>query len=218
MTISTDVKWEIYPHPNYRFHRIVIDWMGASDVKDLDWDDKSNPFSSIYFKGSIAIEQPEIEFFDYKKSKTSVSKRYSNHLISAIKNTKKMDGKRHLDVIHEDSLLNTIIKINLDKFNDEFHLFEKDNFTTVITFKESRPTQVIGFRTTENLNFQPKFVSTSYNMSFYPPKSHILKRIVHSIFNISNNANNDVIWFPIEYEPEIKPNKFVFRISENNWL
>ena len=215
MAISTDVKWEIFPHPNYRFHRIVIDWMGVSDAKNLDWGDIDNPFSSIYFAGSIALEEPEIEFFDYKKSKSSAFKRFWNLLINSIKNTKKNDGKRRLDIIHEESGFNTIIKVNLDKFDDEFQVFKKNNFTTVVTFKEGRTPDLIGSRTTEKLDFKPNFTSSSYNISFYIPKSHILKRIVHLIFNISSDSNNNVTWFPIEFKPDIKSNKFIFRIPED---
>jgi len=215
MEISTDVKWEIFPHQIYRLHRIVIDWKGASALKNLEWGN-NNAFSNIYFDGSVVIQEPKIEFFDAPIPKSSVFKRFKTTLISIIKKTRKTDKKRDLDVIVEESRLNTIIKINLDEFNDEFHLFKNDNFTTVITFKESRPTQLVRSRTSENLNFQPHLFSKSYHVNFYLPKIHFLKRIIHSVFNIGSNTNNDVVWFPIEYEPEIKSDKLVFLMTEEN--
>lgn len=219
MTISTDVKWEIFPQQNYRLHRIVIDWKGVSAVKDWEWDG-DNAFSSIFFQGSVAIQEPKIEFFDGPIPKSSGFKSYITALISTFKITRKsshalMEEKRDLDVIPEKSGLNTIIKINLNKFDDELNLFEQDDFTTVITFKEGRSTRPTGNWTYENLNFQPHLFSTSHNVSFYLPKIHFLKRIVHYIFNISNKTNHDVVWFPIEHDPEIKSDKLVFLISED---
>lgn len=212
MATSTDVKWEIFPHQNYRFHRIVIDWKGASAAKKLDWD--NNTFSLIYFDGLIAIKKAKIEFFDTPIPKPSVFKRYTTTLISTIKKTRKIDAKRDLDIIEEKSDLNTIIEINLKKFDDEFHLFDKDNFTTVITFTEGRLTQLVRSRTSENLNFKPHLFSNSYHVSFFLPKIHFLKRIVHRIFNIGSSINDDVVWFPIDYEPEIKSDKLVFFMPE----
>jgi len=213
MMTSTDVKWEIFPYLNYRFHKIVIDWKGASSTKELDWD--NNTFSLIYFDGLVAIREAKIEFFDTPLPKPSVFKRSVTTLISTIKKTRKIDAKRDLSFIEEKSDLNTILDINLKKFDDEFHLFDKDNFTTVITFIEGRSTHLVRSRTSENLNFKPQLFSNSYHVSFYLPKINILKRILHRIFNIGSN-NDDVVWFPIEYEPDIKSDKLVFFMPEVN--
>ena len=204
MKTSTNVNWEISLFSTYRLHKIVIDWENASDVKNYDWDNEHD-LSTIYFPRHVAIQNPKVIVFK-KKIKIFGTELKNEKML------KFFGKKRNLKVLSDST--NTILKIDLNKLDKEFNLFERDDFRTIITFKEGRTTDNQGKWTYEKLEFTPKLLSTSYEVAFRPPKISFFKSLLYLIFKISDRTNYDIVVNPIKYNPDIKKNKIVILIPE----